>query len=47
MYRIAVSRGAIEGSAMQLTIDGIAQDDATILLVDDGNQHSVELRLVS
>jgi cellobiose phosphorylase len=41
MYTIAIERGGVAG----LTVDGAAQSGAEIKLIDDGQPHSVELRL--
>ena len=44
-YRIAVTRGGVEGAGNELLIDGVARDDATIPLVDDDRRHAVLFRL--
>jgi cellobiose phosphorylase len=46
-YRIAVTRGSVEGAGNELLIDGVAHDDATIPLVDDERRHAVLFRLAS
>jgi cellobiose phosphorylase len=46
VYRIAVVR-ATGGAAARVTVDGAAQADGTIRLVDDRQDHMVEVRVAA
>src|SRR5258708_39559349 len=43
VYHIAVLQTARGSGEMSVTIDGSSQDDTTIPLIDDGQEHFVEL----
>jgi cellobiose phosphorylase len=45
VYRIAVSQTRDGTGEISVTVDGVAQDDNAILLVDDRQEHSVEVRM--
>jgi cyclic beta-1,2-glucan synthetase len=45
LYRITVLRTRFEEGEMGVTVDGVQQPDGTIPLVDDGRDHSVEVRI--
>ena len=45
VYHIAVLRGQIGDGAMGVTVDGAPQKDTTITLVDDHQEHAVEVRI--
>jgi cellobiose phosphorylase len=45
VYHIAVLRSQVGDGATGVTVDGVAQRDETILLVDDHQEHSVEVRI--
>ncbi len=45
IYRIAVLKAGSDRGGMQVTVDGVAQPDRAITLVDDGQEHSVEMRI--
>ena len=46
VYHIAVMRGQEGGGAASITVDGVRQRDKTIPLVDDHQEHSVEVRIL-
>jgi len=46
VYHIAVTQTRAAGAGMAITVDGVAQDDAAIPLVDDRQEHWVEVRIV-
>jgi cyclic beta-1,2-glucan synthetase len=45
VYRIAVSQTRDGTGETSVTVDGVAQDDNAIRLVDDRQEHSVEVRM--
>jgi cellobiose phosphorylase len=45
VYHIAVLRSQVGDGATGVTVDGVAQRDETILLVDDHQEHAVEVRI--
>jgi cellobiose phosphorylase len=45
VYHIAVLRRQVGDGATGVTVDGVAQRDETILLVDDHQEHAVEVRI--
>ena len=45
LYKIAVLQAGGEGETICVAVDGIAQPDATITLVDDHLEHVVEVRI--
>lgn len=45
VYHIAVLRGQAGDGATSVTVDGIPQQDITITLVDDHQEHTVEVRI--
>jgi cyclic beta-1,2-glucan synthetase len=45
IYHITVAQLAVSKGESMVTVDGVAQDDPVISLVDDGAHHSVEVRL--
>jgi len=51
LYRISVSRSEVAGDgdseAMAVTVDGIAQESDVVLLVDDGIEHRVDVRVAA
>jgi cellobiose phosphorylase len=47
VYRIAVSQTRDGPSAITVTVDGVAQQDCAIPLVDDRREHSVEVSVHS
>jgi cellobiose phosphorylase len=44
---IAVQRGQVGDDATSVTVDGIPQQGTTITLVDDHQEHAVEVRIRS
>jgi cellobiose phosphorylase len=46
-YRIVVTQGSDRNDEPRVTVDGIAQTDLAIPLIDDRQQHAVEVRLGS
>jgi cellobiose phosphorylase len=45
VYSIVVANpDGVEWGAVDVTVDGRAQDDSTIVLVDDGERHDVQIR---
>jgi cellobiose phosphorylase len=44
VYHIAVLQTVAANGGMTVTVDGIERDDKTIPLVDDRQEHSVEVR---
>jgi cyclic beta-1,2-glucan glucanotransferase len=50
-YQIAVRRTEVEGAqeleAVSVTVDGVAQEGAIVLLADDRQEHQVEVRVAS
>jgi cellobiose phosphorylase len=51
LYRISVSRSTVAGGgnpeAIAVTVDGIAQTGNVVLLVDDGKEHRVDVRVAA
>lgn len=51
VYHVAVTQevvsDAAQGAAMHMTVDGVERPDQTIQLVDDRQDHAVEIRLMS
>jgi cyclic beta-1,2-glucan synthetase len=48
LYHITVSRNEVAGpEAISVTVDGIAQASNVVLLVDDGNEHRVDVRVAA
>jgi cellobiose phosphorylase len=45
VYTIAVLQSGGAGKEMSVTVDGVAQHDAAIALVDDRQEHAVEVRI--
>jgi cellobiose phosphorylase len=45
IYNIAILREQSGESMMRITVDGIGQREMTVLLVDDGKEHQVEVRI--
>jgi cellobiose phosphorylase len=45
LYHIAVLQTRAGNGEMSVTVDGVAQHDKAIPLVDDRQEHSVEVRL--
>ncbi len=45
VYHITVSQTIAASDGMSVTVDGLDQADKTIPLVDDRDEHSVELRI--
>ncbi|MBN1382544.1 MAG: cyclic beta 1-2 glucan synthetase [Deltaproteobacteria bacterium] len=45
VYHIAIQRRQVVDGAAALTVDGVPQQDATIALVDDHQEHAVEVRI--
>jgi len=46
VYHIAVTQTRAAGAGMAITVDGVEQDDKGIPLVDDRQEHWVEVRIV-
>jgi cyclic beta-1,2-glucan synthetase len=44
VYHITVTQSRDAGSAKSVTVDGVQQDDAAIPMVDDRQEHTVEVR---
>ena len=44
-YKIEIRRATGDNQAMRVTVDGIAQADALITLVDDRQEHVVEIQI--
>ena len=44
VYHITVTQSGDEGSAKSVTVDGVQQDDTAIPMVDDRQEHTVEVR---
>jgi cyclic beta-1,2-glucan synthetase len=47
VYHIVVTQASAKTSETRVTVDGIERDDAKIPLVDDHQEHAVEVRLFS
>ena len=47
VYHIAVVQTPAGNGEMSVTVDGVEQPDKTIPLVDDHEEHSVEVRVPS
>jgi cellobiose phosphorylase len=45
VYHIAVSQASAANGEMSVTLDGVERDDGIIPLVDDRQEHSVEVRM--
>jgi cellobiose phosphorylase len=45
LYHIAVLQTRAGNGEMSVTVDGVEQHDQTIPLVDDRQEHSVEVRI--
>ena len=45
VYHIAVLRTQVGDGATNVTVDGVLQQDTTITLVDDHQEHAVEVRI--
>jgi len=45
VYHIAVLRGKVGDVTASVTVDGTPQQDTTITLVDDHQEHAVEVRI--
>jgi cellobiose phosphorylase len=45
VYHIAVMRRQVGDGTTSVTVDGAPQQDTTITLVDDHQEHSVEVRI--
>ena len=45
VYHIAVLRRQVGDGATDVTVDGVPQQDKTIHLVDDHQEHAVEVRI--
>ena len=45
VYHIAVLRGQVGDGATRVTVDGVLQQDTTIPLIDDHQEHWVEVRI--
>jgi cyclic beta-1,2-glucan synthetase len=45
VYHIAVLRGQLGDGTMGVTVDGALQQDKAITLVDDHQEHAVEVRI--
>jgi cellobiose phosphorylase len=45
VYHIAVSQTHMENGEMSVIVDGVEQSDKTIHLVDDRQEHTVEVRI--
>ena len=45
MYEIAVTQVAADEGAMEVTLDGVAQPDNSVPLVNDGRDHGVAIRV--
>ena len=46
VYHIAVSQTSAANAEMSVTVDGVEQDDDLIPLLDDGQEHSVQVTMV-
>ena len=44
-YKIEIRRATGDNQAMRVTVDGIAQADALITLIDDRQEHAVEIQI--
>jgi cyclic beta-1,2-glucan synthetase len=47
VYRIAVAANSDDGGAARVVVDGVEQPDQAISLVDDQQEHAVEIRLAA
>jgi cyclic beta-1,2-glucan synthetase len=47
MYKIVVTQTAAEDAIAHFKVDGVAQEDSAIALIDDQREHAVEILMRS
>jgi len=47
MYKIVVTQTAAEDAIAHFKVDGVAQEDSAIALIDDQREHAVEIQMRS